>query len=325
MSTPTSPGTPTAHLVIAFIAIYLIWGSTYLGMAIAIETMPPFLMGAVRFAVAGALLFAIRRWLGDPLPTLVQWRSAAIVGALLFVGGNGVVAWGQHWVPSGVAALLVTATPFWMTVVPWALGEAPRPTALVLAGISMGLVGVAVLVGSPGGAVATPQVVVGSLAILAASLSWALGSLCAKRLPLPGTWMSSATQMLCGAVGLGLAGLLGGEAGHLEATAISLRSWLALAYLVFVGAMLGFGAYVYLLKHTTMARVSTYAFVNPVVAVLLGWWILDEPLGVRVLAATALIAVGVALIVTARAPASEKEPAKLPQRDLDTAGEQRVV
>ena len=294
---PSTTSAPTAHLVVAFAAIYLIWGSTYLGMAIAIETMPPFLMAATRFAIAGGLLFAARRWLGDPLPTLRQWRSAAIVGTLLFVGGNGVVAWAQHWVPSGVAALLITTTPFWMTMVPWLMGHSPRPSLLVLGGIAVGLLGVGLLVGAPVGTAATGPLVIGSLAIVAASLSWALGSLWSKRLPLPGTWMSSATQMLCGAVGLGLAGVIRGEVELVDPAAISLRSWLALAYLIFVGAILGFGAYVYLLRHTTMARASTYAFVNPVVAVLLGWLFAHEPIGMRTVVAGALIISAVGLIL----------------------------
>jgi len=296
--TTQTTSAPTSHLVLAFAAIYLIWGSTYLGMAIAIETMPPFLMAATRFAIAGGLLFAIRRWLGDPFPTLRQWRSAAIVGTLLFLGGNGVVAWAQHWVPSGIAALLITTTPFWMTMVPWVLGHAPRPGALVLSGIAVGLVGVGLLVGSPVGSAPTASLVIGSLAIIAASLSWALGSLWSKHLPLPGTvWMSSATQMLCGAVGLGVAGVIGGEATQVDLAAISLRSWLALTYLIFVGAILGFGTYVYLLQHTTMARVSTYAFVNPVVAVLLGWWFAGEPIGLRTVIAGVLIISAVGLIL----------------------------
>lgn len=298
LHTAATPTASTTNLVIAFAVIYVVWGSTYLGMAIAIETMPPFLMAATRFIIAGTLLITVRRWLGDALPTTKQWGSAAIVGSLLFLGGNGAVAWAQHWVPSGIAALLITTTPFWMTMVPWVTGYSSRPPLVALGGIAIGLVGVALLVGAPVATVPTTQMVIGSLAIVAAALSWSIGSLASKRLSLPASpWMSAGAQMVCGAVGLGLASTVSGEVSRVDVAAISLRSWLALAYLIFIGAIVGFSAYVYLLRHTTMARVSTYAFVNPVVAVVLGWLVLGEPLSGRTLFAGALIIVAVMLIL----------------------------
>ncbi len=305
---------PTVYIVMAFAALYVIWGSTYLGMAIAIDTMPPFLMASTRFFVAGAILYFLRRWLGDPTPNARQWGSAAIIGTLLFLGGNGVVAWAQHWVPSGVAALLITATPFWMTILPWLAGHAPRPTALGLSGIAVGLIGVGLLVSFPVGNARNASLIIGSLAIVGASLSWTLGSLSNKRLPLPkSAWMSSATQMLCGAVGLGVAGVLGGEVQRVELAAISLRSWMALIYLIFVGAILGFSAYTYLLQHVSMARISTYAFVNPVVAVFLGWLINNEPIGPRTLLAGALIIAAVIIILRSTAKAAAAPSLSEPQ------------
>ena len=296
--TLTKSTAPTAYVIIAFAALYLIWGSTYLGMAIAIETMPPFLMASARFIVADGLLYFIRRWLGDPTPNARQWGSAAIIGTLLFVGGNGVVAWAERWVPSGIAALLITTTPFWMTVLPWLAGQTARPKVLGLMGIAAGLIGVGLLVGFPVGSAPTTQLVIGSLAIVVAALSWTIGSLMNKRLPLPkSAWMSSATQMLCGAVGLGLAGVIGGEMPQVDLAHISLRSWMALLYLIFIGAILGFSAYAYLLQHVSMARVSTYAFVNPVVAVMLGWLMNNEPIGQRTLVAGALIVSAVIIIL----------------------------
>ena len=296
--TLTKSTAPTAYVIIAFAALYLIWGSTYLGMAIAIETMPPFLMASARFIVAGGLLYFIRRWLGDPTPNARQWGSAAIIGTLLFVGGNGVVAWAERWVPSGIAALLITTTPFWMTVLPWLAGQTARPKVLGLMGIAAGLIGVGLLVGFPVGSAPTTQLVIGSLAIVVAALSWTIGSLMNKRLPLPkSAWMSSATQMLCGAVGLGLAGVIGGEMPQVDLAHISLRSWMALLYLILIGAILGFSAYAYLLQHVSMARVSTYAFVNPVVAVMLGWLMNNEPIGQRTLVAGALIVSAVIIIL----------------------------
>lgn len=298
LSTTSMPPVSTASLVIAFAVIYVVWGSTYLGMAIAIETMPPFLMAAVRFIIAGTLLIAVRRWLGDALPTRRQWGSAAVIGLLLFLGGNGAVAWAQHWVPSSIAALLITTTPFWMTMLPWVTGYSSRPPLVALGGIALGLGGVALLVGAPMGGAPTTQMMIGSFTIVAAALSWALGSLASKRLPLPGSpWMSAGAQMVCGALGLAIASVVSGEVTRVDVAAISLRSWLALAYLTFIGAIVGFSAYVYLLRHTTMARVSTYAFVNPVVAVILGWLVLSEPLSGRTVFAGALIIVAVMLIL----------------------------
>jgi drug/metabolite transporter (DMT)-like permease len=300
---------PTAYIVMAFAALYVIWGSTYLGMAIAIESMPPFLMACARFIVAGGLLYVIRLWLGDPTPNARQWCSAAIIGTLLFVGGNGVVAWAERWVPSGIAALLITTTPFWMTMLPWLAGQTSRPKALGLIGIAVGLIGVGLLVGFPVGSAPTTQLVVGSLAIVAAALSWTVGSLMNKRLPLPkSAWMSSATQMLCGAVGLGLAGVIGGEVQQVDLAHISLRSWMALLYLIFIGAILGFSAYAYLLQHVSMARVSTYAFVNPVVAVILGWLMNNEPIGPRTLLAGALIVSAVIIILRSTSTAASTLP-----------------
>jgi drug/metabolite transporter (DMT)-like permease len=298
MSTPPSAAsaTPTTHLVIAFAVLYVVWGSTYLGMAVAIETMPPLAMAAVRFAIAGGLLMGVLRIAGVPGPTPRQWRSAALTGGLLFLGGNGLVCWAQQTVPSGITALLIGVTPLWMTLLPWLAGRSPRPRLLVLAGVALGIAGVVVLVGAPAPVQASGALVGTMLLLVLATLSWALGSLSARVLPLPPSpWMSSAAQMLCGAAGLGLASLALGE--HLHLAAVSTRSWLAFVYLVLVGSIMGFGAYVYLLQRTSMAKVSTYAFVNPVVAVVLGWLVLGEPITLRTLAAGALIVAAVVLIL----------------------------
>lgn len=298
MNAPIPTATASrGQLLVAFAAIYVVWGSTYLGMAIAIETMPPFLMAAVRFAAAGGLLFVVRWLAGDALPTRRQWASAALIGGLLFLGGNGLVCWAQRWVPSGIAALLIATTPFWMTVLPWFAGQAPRPHLRGFAGIGVGLIGVGLLFLAPVGHAPVADIVLGSVLILVASLLWAVGSLCARRQPLPSSlWMSSAAQMLCGSAGLAVVSALHGDLNHVHPEAVSVRSGLALAYLVLIGAIVGFGSYVYLLRHTTMARLSTYAFVNPVVAVVLGWLVLGEPLTSRTLVAGALIVVAVVLI-----------------------------
>lgn len=292
----SATATPTAHLVIAFAVLYLVWGSTYLGMAVAIETMPPLAMAAVRFAIAGALLMLMLRLTGTPLPTALQWRSAAVTGGLLFLGGNGLVCWAQQTVPSGITALVIAITPLWMTLLPWVARRAPRPRALVLVGVALGIAGVTVLVGASDGADGARLVGGAMLLLILATMSWALGSLAGRVLPLPTSpWMSSAAQMVCGALGLGLASTVMGE--QVAFGAVSLRSWIAFAYLVLVGSIMGFGAYVYLLQRTSMAKVSTYAFVNPVVAVVLGWLVLGEPVTLRTVIAGGLIIIAVVLIL----------------------------
>lgn len=297
---------PTSHLALAFAALYLVWGSTYLGMTMAVKTMPPFLMASARFLAAGALLYAGCRLAGSPAPTTAHWRSAAIVGTLLFIGGNGVVSWSLHWVPSGIAALLVAGTPLWMTILPWLARQAPRPRATSFVGIGLGIAGVGLLLGLPTGTAPSTMLLLGMVAVVAASVSWAAGSLASQALPAPGSpWMACAMQMLCGSAGLALVSTLANEPAHFDVGAVSLSSWLAFAYLVLIGAIVGFGAFVYLLRWTTSARVSTYAFVNPVVAVALGWLFADEQLTTATLLATALIVAAVVVILRSKTPRSE--------------------
>jgi drug/metabolite transporter (DMT)-like permease len=283
-------------LVIAFAVLYVVWGSTYLGVAIAIESMPPLIMTALRFGCAGGLSYTILRLGGAPAPTSEQWRSAALTGSLLFLGGNGLVCWAQQTIPSGITALLAGAEPLWMILLPWLAGRSPRPRLPVLAGIALGIAGMVALIGAPD-PLASPGAHAGAvLVLILATASWALGSLATRTLPLPASpWMGSAAQMLCGALGLGLASLAMGE--HLPVAAVSPRSWLAFAYLVLVGSIMGFGAYLYLLQRTSVAKVSTYAFANPVVAVVLGWLVLGEPVSPRTVLAGALIIAAVVVIL----------------------------
>jgi drug/metabolite transporter (DMT)-like permease len=287
------------QLGIAFACIYVIWGSTYLGIRIAIETMPPLLMAGIRFLIAGSILYAwllirgtARRASGE------QWRAAALLGTLFFLGGNGGVSWAEQRVPSGLAALLVATIPLWIVMITWARGG-EKPTVRVLLGVLAGLLGVALLVGGRGpGAGVDP---IGVLVIMIAELCWAYGSVISKRLPQPGSHLQSgAMQMLAGGVALCIAGLFTGEGARFHPTAVSTRSLLAVAYLVFAGSIVAFSAYNWLLGATTPTRVGTYAFVNPVVAVFLGWALAGEPVGPYTLIAGAFILTGVVLIVFAR-------------------------
>jgi len=287
------------QLGLAFACIYVIWGSTYLGIRFAIETIPPLLMAGIRFLIAGTLLYGwillrgqARRATGE------QWRAAALLGTLFFLGGNGGVSWAEQRVSSGLAALMIATIPFWIVMINWARGG-EKPTARVVMGILAGFAGVGLLVGGRGpGAGIDP---VGALVLTVAEICWAYGSVISRRLPHPGSHLQSgAMQMLAGGVALCMAGLLTGEGARFHPTAVSTRSLLAFAYLVFAGSIVAFSAYNWLLQATTPARVGTYAFVNPAVAVFLGWALAGEPVGPYTLVAGAFILTGVVLIVFAR-------------------------
>ena len=294
-----------AAVLAAFAALYLIWGSTYLGIRFAVATLPPFTMAGGRFLVAGAIITAWSRARGAARLTRPQWRTAVIAGALLLLGGNGGVSWAEQTVPSGVAALLIAATPMWMVLLDWARPGGTRPTAAVWAGLALGLAGIAVLVGPEefGG---TPVDPLGALAVAAGSFCWAAGSIFQRTAPkADSTLLNVGGQMLAGGALLLIFGQLVGE--RVDVAAVSAKSLWAVAYLITFGAIVGYSAYVWLLKVTTPAKASTYAYVNPVVAVLLGWALAGEALGPRVLGAAALVVVAVVLLTVARsAPAAER-------------------
>jgi drug/metabolite transporter (DMT)-like permease len=288
-------------VLVALGTLYLVWGSTYLGIRIAIHTIPPLLMASVRFAVAGVLLYAwsVRR--GDTVgdrPGRSQWIATAIVGALLLAGGNGGVSWGEQFVPSGVAALLVASVPIWMVVFAHFSGD-DRISWPVAAGLGIGIAGVALLVQpSAGGS----NHLLGSLVILGAAFSWAAGSVYARRAPLPGRpLVSTGMEMIAGSVVLLVLGVLTGELGRIHLQQVSWQSLTALAYLMVFGSLLAFSAYVWLLRHTRAAVAGTYAFVNPAVAVLLGAAFAGEVITPRVLIGGSVIILAVVLVFSAPA------------------------
>ncbi len=290
-------------LIGAFAAVYIIWGSTYLAIKFAIETVPPFTMAGTRFLLAGTILYALARATGAPAPARTLGRSALVIGALLLMGGNGAVTWSQQRIPSGVAALLVTITPCWMVLLDWLRPQGTRPTGPIVLGLLLGLGGVALLIGPEqlmgGGRVD----LVGAGVLILGSLSWATGSIYSRHAEVPARpLLATGMQMLCGGTILLVAGQLTGEAARLDAGAISAKSILAFAYLVVFGAIVGYSAYVWLLRASTPARVSTYAYVNPVVAVLLGWALGGESITPRMLTAALIIIGGVALITLSRQP-----------------------
>jgi drug/metabolite transporter (DMT)-like permease len=290
-------GASTAAVWAALGAIYVIWGATYLGMEIAIESIPPFLMASLRFLVAGAILFAIFR--PRERPTLRHWISAAIVGSFLLVGGNAMVAVAQQRIDTGVAALIVATFPLWIATFDFAAnGNRLRPQAVL--GVVVGFAGIALLV-RPGGDID----LVGALICLAAPISWTIGSLYARGARLPrNPLLGSGMEMLAGGAVLAVVGLVSGE--RFAVTEVSGRSWLALAGLILLGSIVAYSCYVWLLTVAPTELVSTYAYVNPVIAVFLGAAFLSEAITVWVLLAGVAIVASVALIVRAQsAPAAE--------------------
>jgi drug/metabolite transporter (DMT)-like permease len=285
-------------LIAAFTAVYLIWGSTYLAIRFAIETMPPFTMAGVRFVVAGGGLYAWLRFRGVGRPKPIHWRTAFVVGGLMLLGGNGGVVWAELSVPSGLAALVVATVPLWMVLLVWLSGRG-RPSVGVVVGLVVGFGGVAWLIGPEriaGGERIEP---IGALVLVSAALAWAMGSWYFREAPHHTSQpLATAMSMLAGgALLLALAGATG-EYARLDLSGVSLKSWIAFWYLVLFGALVGLSAYLWLMRTTTPARAATYAYVNPVVAVVLGWLLAGEPLNPRVMIAAGVIVGAVALIVT---------------------------
>jgi len=303
---PRSSRASAEKLLLAFAAVYVIWGSTYLGIKIAIETIPPFLMAGTRYVIAGTLLYLWLRRRGAKPPTAAQWRSATIVGALLFLGGNGALTWAEKRVDSGLASLLLASIPMWMVLIAHAQHKVRhRGTALggrVVAGLALGITGIGLLVG-PSNLVGHGGVDrLGAAVLLCGALSWAVGSLHSPKADLPrSTLLAAAMEMVCGGALLILLGLVTRETGTFHFHAVSVRSVLGFLYLITFGSLVGFTAYNWLLSHASPARVSTYAYVNPVIAVFLGWAMVHERVTLRTLAAAALVVAAVALIITHRA------------------------
>jgi drug/metabolite transporter (DMT)-like permease len=293
---------------LAFAAIYIIWGTTYLAIRVAVDTIPPFIMAGTRFVIAGVAVFAVLRARGVAMPTRIHWRSAAVVGAFMLVGGNGFVTWSEQQVPSGIAALVVATVPLWMVLFDWLLFGNIRPGKRTAAGLVLGFFGLSLLIG--------PRLAQGTagiswlswLILFLAPVLWSYGSLHSRRANLPeNTFMSVSLEMAAGGVLLLLAGLLTGEASELNVGQISSRSLLAMLYLTIFGSIIALTAYVWLLKTVQASRVATYTYVNPVIAVFLGWLLLGEAINSQMLAAAGIIFMAVILITAQR---TKKVPVK---------------
>ncbi|MBI4770951.1 MAG: EamA family transporter [Chloroflexi bacterium] len=308
---------------VAFGAVYLIWGSTYLAIRFGIQSIPPFVLIAARFVIAGALLVGLALLRGAPRPTLLHWLRATLAGGLM-MGATAGVAWAEQRVDSGPAALIISLVPLWMVLLDWLRppfaslrgpsARGRRPGGAVAAGLGWGFAGMALLVG-PGTLAGEGRLdPLGVGVLILAALGWAAGSLVSSRAQLPAAAFGMATgmQMLTGGLVVGLAAIASGEAAHFELAQVSARSALSLGYLIVFGSMVAFSAYAWLLQVETPARAGTYAFVNPVVAVILGWLLAGEPLTLRTLLAAAVIVAGVALTITYR-PRPRPAPAPAPE------------
>ncbi len=301
-----SPTPKRWQIITAFAAVYLIWGSTYLGIRLAVETIPPFSMAGSRTIVAGAILYAWARLRGAAKPEFAHWRGAAIVGGLLLLGGNGLLSWAQQRVPSGVSALIIGSVPLWMILLEWLWHRGPRPTVGIVSGLIVGFVGLGFLIAPGRLNSGTPIKPLDAVVLLLAAFLWAAGSLYSRRARLPSSQLlAAAMEMLAGGALLMLAGSVTGEWARFTPAHVSAHSLAAWCYLVTFGSLIGFTAYVWLLQVASPAHVSTYAYVNPVVAVLLGWKLAGEQITSRTLLAAAAIILAVVIIVTysAEAPA----------------------
>jgi len=312
MSTSEPKKPPRFAVLAAFAGIYLIWGSTYLAILFAIRSIPPLLMAGTRFLLAGIILYAGTRIIGEPASSRADWRTALIVGACLLFGGNGGVTLAEQYVPSGLAALLVATVPIYIALLSWLFGLSGRPSAITWVGLAGGFLGVGLLIGpalrfSTSGE--SPQAWIGMTILLCSSLIWSAGSLYSRAANNSSSpFLAAAQQMLCGGTLLIIAGSAIGEWRHLDLREITMQSFGAFVYLVLIGGIIGYVSYAWLLRYCEPAKIATYAYVNPIVAVILGAMFAGEKLTMRTAGAAALIIGSVALVITADQLKAKRSP-----------------
>jgi drug/metabolite transporter (DMT)-like permease len=303
---------PTVTLL-AYGAIYFVWGTTFFAMRVGIESIPPLLVPAMRHLVVGLIFYPVFRILSREKPTLSQWTTCAVVGILLLTVANGTVITSEKVVPSGIAALLVSTVSLWMVLLDWLRPGGTRPVPRVFVGLFLGFAGMVLLVGPKnlgGSGRINP---VGAVALVLASLSWAFGSVYSKHHPLPNSpLLGVAMQCLSGGTALVIAAFFNGQLRSFHVAQVTTRSWMAVIYLAIFGSGIGLSSYVYLLKHSSASHVSTYAFVNPVVALLVGWWLGGEVLSLRTMIAIGIILSAVLIVITAPHRSPEEADEALP-------------
>ncbi len=300
---------PTWKILLAFAIIYFVWGSTFLAIRIGVREVPPFLLAAIRFVIAGLVLFLWSLARGERSPTGRQWASISLLAVLLFGVDYGLLFWAEQRVPSGVAAVVMAIIPAFMTISEIVFLKTQKLTARLAAALAIGLAGVAILVSHSlnfGGAATNTAIdTLGAMALIVASISWSIGSALTRKLSLPSSKvMSSGAQMLTGGIFLGIAAASFGEFPKFHPANVSREAWLALAYLIVAGSIIAFTAYVWLIHHESPTKVGTYAYVNPVVAVVLGYFLGGEALGLRTVLGAALILVSVVVITTTPKPSA---------------------
>ncbi len=295
-------------LLAAYGAIYFIWGSTYLGIRFTVETLPPFLSGGIRFLVAGLILFFWGLFKSGEKPTPAGWLNAAKLAFIMILLGYGGVMWAEQIVPSGIAALIISVEPLWFFIMDWLVFKSARPGPREWAGLALGFAGTLYLAFWSGSASfeAVPGYRIGTLVIFLSTTAWVFGSLASRKTHIAkSTLLGTGMEMLAGGALLVTAGLAFGELTNFSPASVSLRSWLALAYLIIFGSLIAFTAFVWLLKVEPASRVSTHAFVNPVVAVFLGWSLAGEALTTPMLVAACIVVVSVMLITLSKRDAGE--------------------
>jgi drug/metabolite transporter (DMT)-like permease len=304
--------TPRQHrwqTLLAFAIIYFVWGSTYLAIRVGVREVPPFLLAAMRFFAAGIVLYVWMRARGTPSPTRREWAAASLLAVLIFVLDYGLVFWAEQRVPSGIAAVMMATIPVFMALAEILFLRTQRLTLRLGFALIVGIGGVAVLVSRSAGFGEGPIDTSGAIALVVAAMSWSLGSVLTRKLALPASKpMSSGAQMLAGGFLLTLTALALGEFRGFHVQAVSLGAWLALVYLIVAGSIIAFTAYVWLIHHESPTKVGTYAYVNPVVAVFLGYFLGGEDLGARTVVGTAFVLVSVIVITTAPKKSPELKP-----------------
>lgn len=289
----------TLKLILAFAAVYIIWGSTYLGIRIAIESIPPFLMAGTRFVIAGSILYIIARIKSNEKLTLIHWRSGLIIGGLLLLGGNGGVVWAEQFVPSGLTALLVSTVPIWIIIMNWMLPNGEKITLKTVIGVFLGFIGLFLLVNPHDLTKSGGVDLIGAGVLLFATFTWAIGSIYSNHAVLPKSKiMTVAIEMISGGILLLIFSFITGDVSKFSIEEVSTRSVLSLIYLIIFGSIIAFTAYMWLLGAAGPSKATTYAYVNPVVALLLGWFFVDEIITMEIVIAMVIILTAVALINT---------------------------